>query len=194
VNYQNYQDALGIIKEFYERAWGQLIVLVSIITGALAVLPIILTVINFVKAEKTLKETKKEIDAYSKKLKSIEIKYSETFKIMEQKNNGAMGGVLFTQGNLHLNEDTEEAFFSFLRALDYFTMANNENYVEKSIAMVMDIYSTTDGKIKPSNEYFELLNHVISWMNEDIRKCKYAEDINFLNELKVCRNKEKEGI
>jgi hypothetical protein len=165
--------------------------LVSIITGALAVLPLILIVINFFRSEKLLKDTKKEINEYSDKLNNIETRYSETIKLLEQKNNDAMGGVLFTQGNLHLNNNKEIAFSSFLRALDYFTMANNEVNVDKSIDMLMEICrETTTLKIKPSDMYFSILDHIISWMNEDIRKNKYADDISFLNNLKEFKNKE----
>ncbi|MDR0604499.1 MAG: hypothetical protein LBG80_09385 [Bacteroidales bacterium] len=185
MNYLKYQEALDIIKEFYEHAWGQLMVLVSIITGALAVLPIILTVINFVKAEKTLNEVKKEINEYSKKLKNIETRYSKTFRLMEQKNNDAMGGVFFMQGNLYLNNNDEESFFSFLRSLYYFTLSNNENNVDKCISMLIDISNSTEiNKINPSNKRYETLEHIINWMNEDVRKYKYADDVFFLNNFK----------
>jgi hypothetical protein len=189
MNYKEYQEAFNVIKEFYDHAWNSLVILASIVT-ALGQVPNVIASINHnkleKKMEKTLKDFEKELNEHNERFKNIENEYTKKITTLEQHNNEAMGGVLFMQGNIQLRDEDygpTPAFFSFLRALYYFILANNERNIEKSIDMLMDISNATNISLEPLAENSETANDILKWMNDDVRKYRYADDIFFLKNI-----------
>lgn len=201
MNYEEYQDAFNVIKDFYDHAWQSLLVFMGLLFTALGILPTIMTTIHNRNVEKKLKKTvqdfQKELNEHSEKLKNLENEYTHKFLMLGKNNNEVMGKILFMQGNVWLREEDVYgitiAFFSFLRALYYYIQADNESNVQKSINMLMNISNATDISLEPLKEYSEIVDYVLKWMNDDVRKYRYADDIFFLkNIFRLDRESEKE--
>jgi hypothetical protein len=170
--YGEYQEAFTVIKEFYDHAWANLIILVSIFVG----IPGIANIIRLFQGERRIAKLEKKLKNHAKIYRDIERKAQES-----------MGGVLMMQGNIQANDENTgpvDAFYSYFRSLQYFLDAGNEKHIETALACMQNISNTVSlplDFIRNDPVLKDSFENIIEKLKAKNKYGKYSDDIFYLN-------------
>jgi hypothetical protein len=141
MNYREYQEAFDVIKEFYDHAWNNLILAISIGFGVIGIiLPVVWGVIQYQLNKGSIQKLKKELKEYKTKFKKLEQEAQET-----------KGGLFLMQGNIQFSHDFKlESVVSWLKALLCFIDIDDIKHIHLTNDL---IYNSYDDISIPENTF-----------------------------------------
>jgi len=177
-------EAFSLIKEFYNNAWHDLLIIVSGAAAAMVlimgiVMPLLLQWIQSKREEKEIQNIKNMAnETINKKLTEIENRFNE----LEKNINLVHGGVYFSQ--VDPGDKPVISFFSYLKALECFLKAEHGYNINRTFKFLIDYSVKTEniGNEEIKKKYYD----VISLIEKNNINGIYTDR---LNELKKAINK-----